>query len=175
MLSKKILQNVSLYFFASLIKAGISLAINPIIALNMSHYDYALTGFYTSFNSLFMPFLTFMFGQYYSRNYFRLKDNEQRDKLGSNLISAQLVFGFVELIIIITAFSLYSHFNDISFPLLPYSVISFTSIVLNYVYTFFLLKLKLSKNAKAFFLVFSLSYNYFNYNECNICCYFKSR
>ncbi|MBI9032076.1 oligosaccharide flippase family protein [bacterium] len=152
MFTKKIFQNVSLYFFASLIKAAISLAINPIIALNMSHYDYALTGFYTSFNSLFMPFLTFMFGQYYSRNYFRLKSSKDRDKLGGNLVSAQLVFGMVELVIVLIAFSLYSYSNDIKFPLLPYSVISFTTIVFNYVYTFFLLKLKLSRNAKSFFM-----------------------
>ena len=56
------LKNVSLYFSASLIQGLVSLAINPLIAMNMSHYDYALTGFFTSFNSLTLPLLSLMFG-----------------------------------------------------------------------------------------------------------------
>lgn len=153
MLTKRILKNVSLYFSASIVRALISLAINPLIALNMTHYDYALTGFYTSFNSLLMPLFTLMFGQYYARNFFKKKTAFERDELGSKLISAQLVFGFFELLIVLLGFYFYTIIQDIKFPFLPYSVISFSSIIFNSIFTFYLLKLKLRKNAKEFFRV----------------------
>jgi O-antigen/teichoic acid export membrane protein len=87
-------KNVSLYFSASLIQGLVSLAINPLIAMNMSHYDYALTGFYTSFNSLILPLLNLMFGQYFNRLYFKLNSEEERNDLAAKLVSTRLIFNY---------------------------------------------------------------------------------
>lgn len=136
-----------------MVRAVISLAINPLIAMNMTHYDYALTGFYTSFNSLLLPIFSLMYGQYYSRNFFKLKTDEERDQLGSDLLSSRLVFNVFELIFILLAFTIYARVQNIEFPVFPYAVITFSTIIFNSIYTFYLLKLKMRKNAKGFFMV----------------------
>lgn len=148
------LKNISFYFTASLIRALVSLAINPLIAMNMTHYDYALTGFYESFGSLFIPLLGFMFSQYYNRIHFKV-DEFQRKKIATTLVSAQFLFGLIELILILIAFKIYSITQNIEFPFFPYAVLSFISIVFNNTYTFFLVFLKLKREAKKY-LIFSI-------------------
>ena len=128
--NKKSFFNISYYFSASLIRSVISLAINPLIALNLTHYDYALIGYFTSFHLLFTPFLSFMFGQYYSRMFFKI-DHKKRDKLHSTLFSSQFIFGSIELIFILIGFSIYAHLQNIEFPVFPYALLSFSTIFLN--------------------------------------------
>ncbi len=153
MLTKRIFQNTSFYFAASMLRAVISLAVNPLLALNMTHYDYALTGFYTSFNSFVLPILSLMYGQYYGRHFFRLKTEAERDELGANLVSTRFVFNLFEIVFILVAFSLYSKIQNIEFPFFPYAVITFSTLIFNSIYDFYLLKLKMRKNAKRFFFI----------------------
>jgi len=146
----KTLFNISLYFSASLIKALVFLAINPLIALNMSHYDFALTGFYASFNLLFMPIMGWMFTSYYSSVHFKIGGG-QRKKCYATLCSAQLVFGAVELIVILIGFAFYARLQNIEFPFFPYAILSFTSILFTNTFNFLLLIHKLKRDAKKFF------------------------
>ncbi len=150
---KHVFINTSFYFFASIIRAVFSLAINPLIAMNMTHYDYALTGFYTSFNSLLLPFLSLMYGQYYSRKFFKLKTKDERDELASDLIVSRLIFNLFEIIFVLVAFTVYAKTQNIEFPIFPYAIITFSSIMFNSIYTFYLLTLKMRKNAKHFFII----------------------
>ena len=147
------LKNVSLYFSASLIQGLVSLAINPLIAMNMSHYDYALTGFFTSFNSLILPLLSLMFGQYFNRHYFKLNSNEERDELAARLVSTSLIFNLFEIVFILIIFYIYAKVQNIEFPVFPYAIITFSSIIFNNVYNFYLLKLKMGKRADHFFKI----------------------
>ncbi len=147
------LKNVSLYFSAALIQGLVSLAINPLIAMNMSHYDYALTGFYTSFNSLILPLLSLMFGQYFNRHYFKLNSNEERDELAARLVSTSLIFNLFEIVFILIIFYIYAKVQNIEFPVFPYAIITFSSIIFNNVYNFYLLKLKMGKRADHFFKI----------------------
>ena len=147
------LKNVSLYFSASLIQGLVSLAINPLIAMNMSHYDYALTGFFTSFNSLILPLLSLMFGQYFNRHYFKLNSNEERDELAARLVSTRLLFNLFEIVFILIIFYIYAKVQNIEFPVFPYAIITFSSIIFNNVYDFYLLKLKMGKRADHFFKI----------------------
>ena len=144
------LKNVSLYFSASLIQGLVSLAINPLIAMNMSHYDYALTGFFTSFNSLILPLLSLMSGQYFNRHYFKLNSNEERDELAARLVSTRLIFNLFEIVFILIIFYIYANVQNIEFPVFPYAIITFSSIMFNNVYDFYLLKLKMGKRADLF-------------------------
>ena len=125
-----------------MIGAAISLAINPLMSLNLSHYDYALMGFYTSFDSLFMPFLSLMFGSYYSRKYYILKSDSERDLLGTNLISMQLAFNFFQILIILFFYEMYARLNNLQFPIYPYAIITAMTIVLSSINDFYLLKQK---------------------------------
>jgi len=147
------LKNVSLYFSASLIQGLVSLAINPLIAMNMSHYDYALTGFFTSFNSLILPLLSLMFGQYFNRHYFKLNSNEERDELAARLVSTRLLFNLFEIVFILIIFYIYANVQNIEFPVFPYAIITFSTIIFNNVYDFYLLKLKMGKRADHFFKI----------------------
>jgi O-antigen/teichoic acid export membrane protein len=144
------LKNVSLYFSASLIQGLVSLAINPLIAMNMSHYDYALTGFYTSFNSLILPLLNLMFGQYFNRHYFKLNSEEERNDLAAKLVSTRLIFNLFEIVFILMVFHMYAKIQNIEFPVYPYAIIAFSTIIFNNIYDFYLLKLKMGKKANSF-------------------------
>ena len=143
-------KNISLYFSASLIQGLVSLAINPLIAMNMSHYDYALTGFYTSFNSLILPLLNLMFGQYFNRHYFKLNSEEERNDLAAKLVSTRLIFNLFEIVFILMVFHMYAKIQNIEFPVYPYAIIAFSTIIFNNIYDFYLLKLKMGKKANSF-------------------------
>jgi len=146
------LSNISLYFSASLIKALAFLAINPLVALNMSHYDFALTGFYASFNFLFMPVMGWMFTSYYSSVHFKLEE-EDREKCYASLCTAQVVFGAAELFIILLGFAVYARVQHIEFPFFPYAVLSFTSILFTNTFNFLLLIFRLQRDARRFFKI----------------------
>lgn len=62
---------------ASIIPMFIHLVTNPLIALNMTPVDYAIVGYFTSFNSLLTPLITFYAFAYYTKRYFELADNER--------------------------------------------------------------------------------------------------
>jgi O-antigen/teichoic acid export membrane protein len=147
------IRNVSLYFSASLIQGLVSLAINPLIAMNMSHYDYALTGFFTSFNSFILPLLSLMFGQYFNKHYFKLNSEEERNDLAAKLVSTRLIFNLFEIVFILMVFYLYAKIQNIEFPVYPYAIITFSTIIFNNIYDFYLLKLKMGKKASSFFKI----------------------
>jgi O-antigen/teichoic acid export membrane protein len=147
------LKNVSLYFSASLIQGLVSLAINPLIAMNMSHYDYALTGFFTSFNSLILPLLSLMFGQYFNKHYFKLNSEEERNDLAAKLVSTRLIFNLFEIVFILMVFHMYAKIQNIEFTVYPYAIITFSTIIFNNIYDFYLLKLKMGKKASSFFKI----------------------
>jgi len=147
------IRNVSLYFSASLIQGLVSLAINPLIAMNMSHYDYALTGFFTSFNSLILPLLSLMFGQYFNKHYFKLNSEEERNDLAAKLVSTRLIFNLFEIVFILMVFHMYAKIQNIEFTVYPYAIITFSTIIFNNIYDFYLLKLKMGKKASSFFKI----------------------
>ncbi|MBP8945776.1 MAG: oligosaccharide flippase family protein [Paludibacteraceae bacterium] len=147
------IRNVSLYFSASLIQGLVSLAINPLIAMNMSYYDYALTGFFTSFNSLILPLLSLMFGQYFNKHYFKLNSEEERNDLAAKVVSTRLIFNLFEIVFILMVFYLYAKIQNIEFPVYPYAIITFSTIIFNNIYDFYLLKLKMGKKASSFFKI----------------------
>lgn len=47
--------NLGVYMMASLVPMVVSVATNPFMAKNMSPEDYAIVGYYTAFNMLFLP------------------------------------------------------------------------------------------------------------------------
>ena len=77
-LFKNDIRSIFLYLFASLIPIIVNLSINPWIAINMSPIDYTIVGYYTSFNLLFTPLITFSFSSYYVKKYFEGEINERK-------------------------------------------------------------------------------------------------
>lgn len=63
-------KNAGLYFASSLFVAIVGVILNPLLAMNLSQEDYAILGYYSSFNFLLTPLLHFCTLTYYSRQYF---------------------------------------------------------------------------------------------------------
>jgi O-antigen/teichoic acid export membrane protein len=150
MIKFKTLKNISYYFLASLAKAAILLAINPFVALNMSHNDYAITGYFLSFNALILPILSFYFTQYYSKKYFEVNDSD-RELLLRKLISIQFVMGLIELFFIFIFFYIFFTLNRVQFPVFPYAFLTCFTLFFDNLFTFWLLNLKMQRDAKKYF------------------------
>ena len=80
-------KSVGLYFVASLIPMVLNLITNPLIAMNMSPKDYAITGYYSSFTTLLSPFITFYMFHYYAKCFFECNE-EGRNVLKSTICKA---------------------------------------------------------------------------------------
>lgn len=152
-LSKRnVIANVGYYFIASLVGAGIQLVLSPFKALYLEHEDFAIIGYFGSFNSLLMPLITFSLVAYYSRNFFLLNDQD-RERLKNTLLIGLLYFSAA--ISLLSIVGLYGFFiaNKVSLPFAPYAMLSVSSIFFNAFYTFTLVDLKMRRDAKKYFKI----------------------
>ena len=149
---KKTINSISLYFGASIIPMLINLAINPLIAMNMQPRDYAIVGFYTSFNTLISPLIVFYMLHYYTKKFFEVCE-EERMKLKSTLIKMLIYFsGFLSVLCFI-AIGIYYYFADIneSFPFLPYALLTVFALPLTGIYTLTTVDYRMQRKSLAFF------------------------
>ncbi len=82
---KSYLSNAGIYLGASLISSLLAVIINPLMAMNLSPEDYAISTYYTSFGTLYGPVLGFFITDYYLRKYYILS-KEELFKLKGNVI-----------------------------------------------------------------------------------------
>lgn len=144
--------NISLYFLASIAQVVVGLVLSPILAVHLKHRDFAIVGYFNSFNLLFVPVVGFTFASYYSKTYFRI-GAEQRRRLRETLVSAQLGLGSIALLIVLGLFWLYSNIYDSGFSFYPYAFLAYGGMVFSNIYSFYLVDLRLSKRAKNFLSV----------------------
>lgn len=145
-------KNLFLYFGASLIPMVVNLAINPLIAMNMSPEDYAINGYYTSFSSLISPVVLFYMLHYYNKRYFEI-DEEGRLQLRALVFRSLLFFSFAVAFTCLLLLLGYLHFikKDLSFPIYPYAVMAVLAIPFVGIYNLELADCRMSKNSKRFF------------------------
>ncbi len=137
------------YFTASMLAMVVSLALNPFVSVCMTKGDFAITGYYTSFNLLVLPLVGFSLMQYYNKSYFRL-NGHQRDKLLNTIVSTTLLFGGITLILVCVGYYAYHQLKNIDLPFFPYAILFFASVYLGQFYTAYQTKLKFEKNSKQF-------------------------
>lgn len=145
-------KNLSTYFGASIIPMLLNLAINPLIAMNMSPEDYAISGYYTSFSSLILPIISFYLTDYYVKEYFR-RDEEGRKQIFT-VVAKSLVFfsGFVSLACFVFIFSYIRIFNSsISFPISPYLEFSVFALPFVGLFNLQLAKFRIERRANSYF------------------------
>lgn len=142
----------SSYLGASLITMLLNLAINPLIARNMSPEDYAISGYYSSYSSLIVPVIAFYMIHYYIKEYFRIEKDE-RIRLFSAIAKALIWFsglisGLCFLILII-----YLKFLDssLSLPISPYLAFTVFSLPLTGLYNLQLAEYRMKKESKSYF------------------------
>lgn len=142
------------YLGASLLVAFISIAVNPLMAMNLSPDDYAIIGYYTAFNMLITPFVSFYLIHYYTKKYFELSDQE-REKLKSVILVSLVFFSLLLAAISLGAIFLYTTlFNTNSkIPFFPYAFISILSLPLTGVFTLILVDYRMQRKGRAFFLL----------------------
>ena len=146
------IQNIGVYFLASLIPLILSMAVNPLIALNMDPDDYAIVGYFNSFNTLIAPLITFYALHYYSKRYFELNDND-RKHLKSTIMQSLVYLSFLLALVSFSAIYIYTKlFNtESTIPFIPYALLSVFTIPLTGIFSLMLTDYKMQKNSKAFF------------------------
>src|ERR1035437_2712026 len=116
---RKHIKNLSIYFLATIITSFIGVMINPFLAANLSPHDYAIIGYFTSFNSLILSIISFSFLSYYLRNYYKIREDERQAVLNTLLIS-QLLLGMIALLFVFVGFYLYMDIVKVNFPFFPF-------------------------------------------------------
>lgn len=151
---RKTINSIGLYFGASMIPMLINLAINPLIAINMQPSDYAIVGFYTSFNTLISPLIVFYMLHYYTKKFFEVSE-EERVKLKSTLIKMLIYFSGILSIICFASIGIYYHFAGInkSFPFFPYALLTVFALPLTGIYSLTTVDYRMQKKSLAFFKI----------------------
>ena len=144
----KYIKIITQYFGASFIPMLLNLASNPLIAMNMSPEDYAITGYYTSFSTLLAPLVAFYMLHYYTKRYFEV-DGVARDELRATIAKALIYFsGFMSLLCFIGLYVYVSFFNsDSTIPFNPYAALTVFSLPITGLYTLMLVDLRMGRES----------------------------
>lgn len=137
------------YLFASLFVAIIGVAINPLMARNLSPNDYAIIGYFTSFNSLLLPLLHFNFITFFLRKYYLIEESE-RKRTYNTLLIGLIIVGFFVLIAFLGILYLFHKHSNLSIPYQPFAFIVFAQVYVGNMITLYLTKLRIEKKAKNF-------------------------
>lgn len=161
----KYTKSISQYFGASFIPMLISLAINPLVALNMDPDDYAITGYYTSFSTFFSPLIVFYMLHYFTRKYYEL-DELGRTELRATLVKALIFFsGCISLFCLLGLFIYINFFNKESdMPFSPYAILTVLTLPITGIYSLMLTDLKMQRKSGGYLklsLIASISLTFF--------------
>lgn len=152
------LLSISHYLLASLIPLILNLVTNPLVAKNMSPEDYAIVGYYKSFNTLILPLILFYVLHYYTKRYYEL-DDEKRIELKAMVFMFLIYASLIIAVICFVGICIYTVlFNTNSkIPLFPYSAINVFSLPLSGIYALALVDYRMSRHSKDY-LYLSLNY-----------------
>lgn len=143
------IKNAGLYFASSMIVAIIGLLLNPTMAKNLSPEDYAILGYYGSFNLLLMPLLHGCILTYYTRQYY-FTEESKRDALGDTILLSMNILGAVSCLVFTGLFYIFHRTTGNSFPFFPYAVLTFVQLYISNNVNFYLAKLRITREAKTY-------------------------
>ena len=150
-------QSASYYLGSSLIVAALGMVLSPVNAMYMSHEDYAIIGYYSSFGLLLVPLLHLCLFSYYARQYYQIAEQD-RDKLGDTILLTSMLLGGVFCILFLIAFYTYHQRANVSFGFWPYALLAFVQIYVGNISTFYLTKLRILREAKKYAILTVLSF-----------------
>lgn len=151
-ISKQNYKNLVVYFTTSILTALIGLCINPILASKLSHTDYAIIGYFASFNTLFLPIISFSLSTYYARNY-HLLNEKKRLYLYNVILTTFSTLGLLSFILVFGFYAIYHHNFVASIPFMPYAFLSFIPIYLSCYYNLYQVDLRMSNQAIKYAIV----------------------
>lgn len=148
----KIFNNLSAYFISSVITALISLLINPLLALKLSHSDYAVIGYYSSIAQLLVPITSLSLQSYYARNYF-LVDEEKRQRIYDTLLTLFSTIGLLAFGVFFFAYYIYHKFCNVDIEFSPYAIITFLPVFFSSYYNLYLMDLRMKSDGKKYAII----------------------
>jgi len=117
----------------------------------MSHEDYAITGYFTSFNTLLQPIIVFYMLHYYQKRYFEL-DEQSRYHLKALIFKGLIYFSvLMSSLCFLGVLFLISFDEDFSLPIFPYLALSIFAIPLTGVYSLELSDSRMSRKSGYYF------------------------
>lgn len=144
------IKQLSRYFNASLIPMLLNLAINPLVSLNMSPEDFAITGYFTSFSTLISPIIAFYMIHYYNKRYFEL-DEEGREHLRAVLFKSLIFFSFAVAALCLLALLIYvKSVSETTFSAFPYLYMTVMTIPFTGIYNLELADYKMKRESRAY-------------------------
>lgn len=147
---KGYLKSSFFYLLASFLSAIIGIVIFPFQSQYMSHEDFAIVGYFTSFNQLLGPIVNFSLISYYSRNYFQIKESE-RVKVLNVVLWGLNIWGIVSTLLIVVFFYLFLSYSNNQFAFWPFAVVALLPYYFNNFYSIYQVKCRMERKAKKFF------------------------
>lgn len=148
----KRLFDTAMYMAASFIPMILNLAINPLLAQNLSPSDYAIIGYYKSFNLLISPLIIFYLLHYYAKIYFEV-DEGKREMVKATIFKALILFSFALSLLSLAGLSLYCLYTigSSNIPIYPYIAMTVLALPLTGIYQLRLLDYKMTRRASSYF------------------------
>lgn len=155
------LLSVFRYFAASLIPLILNLATNPLVASNMSAEDYAIVGYFKSYNTLILPLILFYVLHYYTKRFYEL-DDTKRIELKAYIFKFLIYASTIIALISIGGIYTYTFFlnSNSQIPLFPYVWIAILALPLTGLYSLTLVDYKMARKSKSYLrvsILYSLS------------------
>lgn len=146
--------NMGFYFMASFIPMLINLFLSPLYSLNLSAEDFAIVGYFASFQALIAPLMLFEMHQNYMREYF-FRGEEERKSLRSTLFRTFLIFPFIIMLLSLAGLYVYLRLSKsgTDMPFSPYALLTFMPWALAGIYRLELIDRKVQRKAKDFFCI----------------------
>lgn len=139
------------YFGSTLIVAVIQVCINPLMAKNLSPEDYATIGYFSSFNLLLTPFITFFLTNFYTQRYFKVSEAE-RENVKATVMKLAIYLSFAMAVVSIIGLYIYhvliNKSSDIPFS--PYAFLTIFAIPFTGLYSLKLTEYRLKREARNF-------------------------
>ena len=143
------LKNASIYLLATIISSVISVAINPLLALNLSPEDYAIVGYYSGYSTLFTPLIGFFLIDYYLRHRYTINENDLK-VLKSTIIRLFIIFSGLISLLCLGGLYIYVDFADVSIPFFPYAILTIFQAYLGMLFSFRVAEYRINGDSKSF-------------------------
>ena len=142
------------YFGSTLVVAIIQVCINPLMAKNLSPEDYATIGYFSSFNLLLTPLITFFLTNFYTQRYFKVNETE-RNNIKATVMKLAIYLSFAMAIVSIIGLYVYhvliNKSSDIPFS--PYAFLTIFAIPFTGLYSLKLTEYRMKREARNFAFV----------------------
>ncbi len=146
---KKYAVNTGLYLTASVVSSLIGIVVNPLLAMNLSPTDYAITSYYTSLATFVTPIIGFFLIDYYLREYYKV-DKQDREQIKGVIFKLLIIIQLISTAICLLGVSIYVKASHSSFELFPYALFSVGSLYFQLPYQLKIAEYRIAGNGRGF-------------------------